>query len=100
MELVPGNDDVRLSSPGVKLTYDDFRCFPTMGSGTSQRRLYERSEVSDFWVVDPEIDVIRVYRRGAKGFERPHELCAEAGDTLSTPLLPGLSVPLFRIFRT
>ena len=31
MELVPGNDDVRLSSPGVKLTYDDFVLFPDDG---------------------------------------------------------------------
>jgi hypothetical protein len=31
MELVPGNDDVRMSSPGVKLTYDDFVLFPDDG---------------------------------------------------------------------
>jgi Uma2 family endonuclease len=31
MELVPGNDDARLSSPGVKLTYDDFVLFPDDG---------------------------------------------------------------------
>jgi Uma2 family endonuclease len=66
---------------------------------TIKRRLYERSGVSEYWVVDPEIDVIRVYRRGEKGFERPNELRAEAGDTLTTPLLPGLSLPLDRIFR-
>ena len=196
MELVPGSDDLRLSDPGVKLTYDDFVLFPDDGKRhelidgehyvtpspnlkhqkvlghlhlligvwleehrigqiycapfdvvfskfdvvepdllymtngraeavlteanvqgapelvieigspstrqrdeTIKRRLYERSGVSEYWVVDPEIDVIRVYRRGAKGFERPHELRSEAGDTLTTPLLPGLSLPLSRIFR-
>ena len=31
MELVPGNDDMRLSGPGVKLTYDDFVLFPDDG---------------------------------------------------------------------
>ena len=31
MELVPGNDDVRMSNPGVKLTYDDFVLFPDDG---------------------------------------------------------------------
>jgi Uma2 family endonuclease len=66
---------------------------------TIKRRLYERSGVSEYWVVDPEIDVIRVYRRDAKGFGRPHELRADAGDTLTTPLLPGLSLPLSRAFR-
>jgi Uma2 family endonuclease len=66
---------------------------------TIKRRLYERSRVSEYWVVDPEIDVVRVYRRGAGGFERPRELTAEAADILETPLLPGLPLPLARIFR-
>ena len=196
MELMPGNDDVHVNDPGVKLTYDDFLLFPDDGkrhelidgehyvtpspnrkhqkiSGnlhlligvwleehpigqiyyapfdviftmfdvvepdllymsneraarvltdanikgapelvveigsegtrgrdeTIKRRLYERSGVSEYWVVDPQIDVVRIYRRGAHSFGRPLELSAEAGDTLTTPLLPGLSLPLARIFR-
>jgi Uma2 family endonuclease len=66
---------------------------------TIKRRLYDRSGVSEYWVVDPEIDVVRVYRRAAAGFERPLELRADAGDTLETPLLQGLTLPLSRIFR-
>jgi Uma2 family endonuclease len=31
MELVPGNDEMRVTSPGVKLTYDDFLLFPDDG---------------------------------------------------------------------
>jgi Uma2 family endonuclease len=196
MEFVPGNDDVRMTNPGVKLTYDDFVLFPDDGkrhelidgehyvtpspnrkhqkiSGnlhlligawleehpigqiyyapfdvifsrfdvvepdllymsneraaqvltdanvqgapeliieigskgtrkrdeTNKRRLYERSGVSEYWIVDPEIDVVRIFRRGTKSFERPAELRAESGDTLTTPLLSGLSLPLSRIFR-
>jgi Uma2 family endonuclease len=67
---------------------------------TIKRHLYERSGVSEYWVVDPEIDVVRVYRRTANGgFDRPIELSREAGDVLTTDLLPGLDLPLTRIFR-
>jgi Uma2 family endonuclease len=67
---------------------------------TIKRLLYERAGVSEYWVVDPEIDVVRPYRRGATGFERPQELRADAGDVLTTALLPGLPLPLSRIFRS
>jgi Uma2 family endonuclease len=65
---------------------------------TIKRRLYERSGVSEYWVVDPELDVVRVYRREGERFGRAVELSAEAGETLETPLLPGLRIPLTRIF--
>ena len=55
--------------------------------------------MSEYWVVDPEIDVVRVYRRGTGGFKRPIELTAEDNDVLTTPLLPELSLPLTPIFR-
>src|SRR5262245_10969746 len=143
MALMPGSDDVILTNPGLKLTYDDFVQFPDDGkrhelidgehyvtpspnrehqkvSGnmhlmfglwledhpiltdanvqgapeivieigsestrkrdeTIKRLLYERSGVSEHWVVDPEIDVIRVYRRVADGFDRPVECRADTG---------------------
>lgn len=66
---------------------------------TIKRRLYDRAGVSEYWVVDPELDVIRVYRREADGFGRAVELAAEAGDVLTSPLLPGLDLPLSRVFH-
>ena len=66
---------------------------------TIKRRLYERAGVSEYWVVDSELDVVRVYRREAERFARPVELSTEAGDVLTTTLLPGLALQLVDIFR-
>jgi Uma2 family endonuclease len=66
---------------------------------TIKRLLYERTGVSEYWVVDPELDVVRVYRRDGERFARPIELSLEAGDVLTTPLLPGLELPLGELFR-
>jgi Uma2 family endonuclease len=65
---------------------------------TLKRRLYERTGVTEYWVVDPDLDAIRVYRRSTEGFDRPKELSAEAADVLTTPLLAGLEIPLARVF--
>ena len=66
---------------------------------TVKRLLYERAGVSEYWVVDPELDVIRLYRRDGERFARPAELSAEAGDVLTTTLLPGLALELVDVFR-
>ena len=66
---------------------------------TIKRRLYERTGVSEYWFVDPDLDVVRVYRLEGDRFARPVELSREAGDVLTTPLFSGLTLPLSRIFR-
>ncbi len=65
----------------------------------TKRHLYDHSGVREYWVVDPEIDVVKVYRRAAAGgFDRAAELTREAEEVLETPLLPGFSVQLADLF--
>jgi len=66
---------------------------------TIKLRLYERSGVLDYWIVDPKVDVIRVYRRERDAFARAIELSLDAGDVLTTPLLPGFELPLRAVFN-
>ena len=67
--------------------------------GTIKRRLYERSGVSEYWVIDPDLELVRVYSNRDGQFERPRELSAEAGDVLTTPHLDGLRLVLRKIFE-
>ena len=64
-----------------------------------KRRLYDRVSVSEYWIVDPEIEVVKVYRRADDGtFPRVAEHTREAGDVLTTSLLPGFSLDLSELF--
>jgi len=61
--------------------------------------LYDRWNVLEYWTIDPEPKIVRLYRRGASGFQRAIELSRDAGDVLTTPLLPGLELPLEEVFK-
>jgi Uma2 family endonuclease len=63
-----------------------------------KRDAYERTGVQEYWIVDPDADTIKILRREGNGFARPLLLSAHDGDALSTPLLPGLELPLNAIF--
>jgi Uma2 family endonuclease len=66
---------------------------------TIKRQLYERSGVSEYWVIDPVLELVRIYSNVNGPFGRPRELSAEADDILTTTLLDGLELPLRKIFE-
>ena len=62
-----------------------------------KRRIYAEAGVREYWIFDPRSDtVIRLELQDGEYAERP---TLPAGDTLTTPLLPGLSIPLAVIFH-
>lgn len=64
-----------------------------------KRKLYERYGAKEYWIVDPELETVKVYRMTEKGYVRVAELAREAGGVLSTPLLAGLELSLPAIFE-
>jgi Uma2 family endonuclease len=63
-----------------------------------KRKLYERFRVSEYWIVDPELESIKIYRLSDQGYSRIAELSVEAYDTLTSPLFPDWQLPLSQIF--
>ena len=62
-----------------------------------KRRIYAEAGVREYWIFDPRSDtVIRLELRDGEYIEHP---TLTASDTLTTPLLPGLSIPLAVIFH-
>ncbi|HYO11782.1 MAG TPA: Uma2 family endonuclease [Thermoanaerobaculia bacterium] len=59
---------------------------------------YERFEVGEAWLADPARKTVTVYRLDNGRYRRIAELSAQAGDLLTTPLLPGLEIDLAAIF--
>ena len=78
---------VEILSPGTRKTDE-----------TTKRKLYDRFGVLEYWVVDPELETVKVYRRREGAFGRAVELGAEVEDVLTTPLLPGFSAALREVF--
>ena len=60
-----------------------------------KRDLYERVGVREYWVVDPEHDLVEIYRSTAGAFQPAVRVARP--DMLTTPLLPNLELPLDRV---
>jgi Uma2 family endonuclease len=63
-----------------------------------KRSLYDRGEVSEYWVADPDGETVQVFRRLGDRLAPTGTLARAADDVLTSGLLPGLELPLARIF--
>ena len=62
-----------------------------------KRRIYAEAGVREYWIFDPVNDTVLLLElQGNQYVERAR---FTAADTLTTPLLPGLAIPLADIFR-
>jgi len=64
----------------------------------TKRHLYEKFGVGEYWLVDPELETIEVYRLRRGNFRREAELSAERADVLKSPLFPGLEIAVAEVF--
>ncbi len=64
-----------------------------------KRQLFERGGVREYWLVDPKACDLTVYRRLPDGsFPRTAALSARDEATLTTPVLPGFTLSLAKLF--
>lgn len=83
----PPNLVVEVLSPSTR-KYDEI----------TKRNLYERHGVDEYWVVDPDLEQVKIYRRQGGSFAPKIELTVGAGDVLATELVPGFELALADLF--
>ena len=67
---------------------------------TTKLRLFERSAVAEYWMIDPDREWVEVHRASPGGFREVARLVRERGDgPLTSPLFPGFALRLDRLFR-
>jgi Uma2 family endonuclease len=63
-----------------------------------KRNLYERAGVEEYWIVDPELETVKIYRQESGAFGAATDLAMEKGESLTSPLFPGFALELTKLF--
>jgi len=64
----------------------------------AKRRLYEHHGVIEYWIVDPEAELVKIYRRSGTAFAPAVEIDTDAGGAITSPLLPEFSLDVRQVF--
>lgn len=59
-------------------------------------RVYERSGVKEYWIVDPEMKTVEIYQNGKEGFSLSVKAEGDAG--ADSVILRGFSISLDALF--
>lgn len=92
-ERVPANWDGEGPCPGIlELVVEIIFPGQTFGELTQKATDYLQARVDRVWVVDTKAQSVTIFRRD----ELPQTV--KANEAISAPLLPGLEIPVFRLF--
>ncbi len=63
-----------------------------------KRKLYEKYQVKEYWIIDPELETIKIFRLTNQAYVRTEELSTETQAFLTSPFFPNWSLPLSALF--
>lgn len=64
-----------------------------------KKKRYELFGVEEYWIADPELESVKIYRRAGERFAAAEIISTETGGTIATPLLPGFELPIESVFE-
>ncbi len=65
----------------------------------TKRKLYERFQVKEYWIIDPELETVKIFRLQDGRYSAPEESRTKQGDSGLSPLvLPEFSIAIQDIF--
>lgn len=63
-----------------------------------KKKRYELFGVIEYWIVDPELETVKIYRRSGETFGAAEVVSTETGGAITTPLLPEFALDVAAVF--